>query len=113
MTKLRQKMIRAMELRNLSNHSQRAYLAAVTGIAKHYRQSPDKITNKMIEDYLFNAKALSLVFRGKFIERMSHACLNEKINLTGNAYKNLKMQFFAEIPKGRARPPDHLSCAAS
>jgi hypothetical protein len=46
MTKLRQKMIRAMELKNLSNHSQRAYLAAVTGVAKHYGQSPDKITNK-------------------------------------------------------------------
>lgn len=56
MTELRQKMIRAMELRNLSNHSQRAYLAAVTGIAKHYRRSPDKITNKMIEDYLLYLK---------------------------------------------------------
>ena len=33
MTELRQKMIRAMELRNLSKHSQRAYLAAVTGIS--------------------------------------------------------------------------------
>jgi integrase/recombinase XerD len=56
MTELRQKMIRAMELRNLSSHSQRAYLAAVTGIAKHYRRSPDKITNKMIEDYLLYLK---------------------------------------------------------
>ena len=55
MTELRQKMIRAMEL-NLSNHSQRAYLAAVTGIARHYRRSPDKITNKMIEDYLLYLK---------------------------------------------------------
>jgi site-specific recombinase XerD len=56
MTQLRQKMIRAMELKNLSNHSQRAYLAAVTSIAKHYRRSPDKITNKMIEDYLLYLK---------------------------------------------------------
>jgi integrase/recombinase XerD len=56
MTELRQKMIRAMELRNLSSHSQRTYLAAVTGIAKHYRRSPDKITNKMIEDYLLYLK---------------------------------------------------------
>lgn len=24
-----------------------------------------------------------------------------------------KMQFFAEIPKGRARPPDHLACSVS
>ena len=56
MTQLRQKMIRAMELRNLSNHSQRAYLAAVTGISRHYRRSPNKITNKMIEDYLLYLK---------------------------------------------------------
>jgi integrase/recombinase XerD len=56
MTELRQKMIRAMELKNLSNHSQRAYLAAVTGVAKHYGRSPDKITNKMIEDYLLYLK---------------------------------------------------------
>ena len=33
MTKLRQTMIRAMELKNLSKNTQRAYLAAVTGIA--------------------------------------------------------------------------------
>jgi site-specific recombinase XerD len=45
-----------MELRNLSNHSQRAYLTAVTGIARHYRRSPDKITDKMIEDYLLYLK---------------------------------------------------------
>ena len=56
MTQLRQKMIRAMELSNLSNHSQRAYLAAVIGITKHYRRSPNKITNKMIEDYLLYLK---------------------------------------------------------
>ncbi|MHC4686791.1 MAG: hypothetical protein ACYTEW_21145 [Planctomycetota bacterium] len=44
-------MIRAMELKNLSNHTQRAYLAAVTGLAKHYQLSPDKLNKEMIEDY--------------------------------------------------------------
>ena len=52
-----------MELRNLSNHSQRAYLAAVHGIAKHYLRSPDKITNKMIEDYLLYLKNSTLEIR--------------------------------------------------
>ncbi len=52
MTELRQKMIRAMDLKDLSKHTQRTYLAAVTGLAKHYRQSPDKLTQEMIEDYL-------------------------------------------------------------
>ena len=45
-----------MELKNLSKNTQRAYLAAVTGIAKHYQQSPAKITDKMIEDYLLYLK---------------------------------------------------------
>ena len=56
MAQLRQQMIRAMELKNLSNNTQRAYLAAVTGLAKHYQQSPAKITDKMIEDYLLYLK---------------------------------------------------------
>lgn len=56
MTELRQKMIRAMELKNLSKHTQRAYLAAVTGLAKHYRQSPDEATQEMVDDYLLYLK---------------------------------------------------------
>jgi site-specific recombinase XerD len=56
MTQLRQKMIRAMELNNLSDHTQRAYLAAVTGIAKFYNQSPEKMTKEKIEDYLLHLK---------------------------------------------------------
>jgi integrase/recombinase XerD len=49
-------MIRAMELRNLSSHTQRAYLRAVTGIARFYNQSPDKMATEKIEDYLLYLK---------------------------------------------------------
>jgi len=56
MTQLRQKMIRAMELKNLSHHTQRAYLAAVKGLVRHYQQAPDKITEEMIDDYLLHLK---------------------------------------------------------
>ena len=45
-----------MELQNLSQHTQRAYLAAVTGIARFYNQSPDKMTTEKIEDYLLYLK---------------------------------------------------------
>ena len=45
-----------MELKNLSFHTQRAYLAAVTGIARFYNQSPDKMTTEKIEDYLLYLK---------------------------------------------------------
>ena len=56
MTKLRQKMIREMDLKNLATNTRRAYLAAVTGLAKHYQMSPDKISETMIEDYLLYLK---------------------------------------------------------
>jgi integrase/recombinase XerD len=56
MTELRQKMIRAMELKNLSKNTQRAYLAAVTGLARHYRQSPDEATQEMVDDYMLYLK---------------------------------------------------------
>jgi len=56
MTQLRQKMIRQMQLRSLSENTQRAYLQSVSGIAKHYKQSPDKMTKEKIEDYLLYLK---------------------------------------------------------
>ena len=56
MTQLRQKMIRTMELKNLSKHTQRAYLAAVTGLSRHYKQSPEEITQEMVDDYLLYLK---------------------------------------------------------
>ena len=52
MTPLREKMIKAMQLNNLAKNTQRCYLAAVNGIARHYQQSPDTLTQQMIEDYL-------------------------------------------------------------
>jgi integrase/recombinase XerD len=56
MTELREKMIREMELRNLSENTQRSYLQAVYGLAKHYMQSPDEMSKRMIEDYLLYLK---------------------------------------------------------
>ena len=56
MTPLRQKMIKAMELRNLSKNTQRYYLSAVIGLARYYQQSPNKLTQEMIEDYVLYLK---------------------------------------------------------
>ncbi|MGB2927710.1 MAG: site-specific integrase [Desulfobacterales bacterium] len=49
-------MIREMDLRNLSENTQRSYLQAVYGLAKHYMQSPDEMSKRMIEDYLLHLK---------------------------------------------------------
>ena len=56
MSELRQKMIRAMDLSNLSDNTQRRYLDAVSGLAKHYHRSPDQLTKEMIEDHLLYLK---------------------------------------------------------
>jgi len=47
-------------------------------------------------DYLFNQHALSLVFRGKFIQRMDQACKREKIHFSDNGYENLKNTLFTK-----------------
>ena len=54
MTALRQKMIKEMTLRRFSADTQRSYLSAVTGLARYYKQSPEKINSEMIKDYLFH-----------------------------------------------------------
>jgi site-specific recombinase XerD len=56
MTELRQQMIRAMDLKNLSNHSKRSYLAAVCRLSAYYHTSPENITDEMIDDYLLYLK---------------------------------------------------------
>ena len=56
MTPLREKMIKAMELRNLSKNTQEYYLLAVIGISLFYHQPPDKLSRDMIEDYLLYLK---------------------------------------------------------
>jgi integrase/recombinase XerD len=52
MTELRRKMIRDMQLRNFSLATQKSYLNSVTGLAKHYHQSPDVISPADIQDYV-------------------------------------------------------------
>ena len=45
--------------------------------------------------YLFNEKALSLVFRGKFIDRMSKACQDNKLKFN-DGYRQLKDKLYAK-----------------
>lgn len=56
MSPLRQKMIRAMQLREFSPRTQEAYVAAVSGLAKYCNKSPDKIDQEEVEDYLLNLR---------------------------------------------------------
>jgi len=52
MSELRKKMTRDMQLRNFASVTQQGYIAAVAGLAKYYRQSPETIRPEQIQDYV-------------------------------------------------------------
>jgi integrase/recombinase XerD len=54
MTPLRQQMIDQMTVRGMAETTKRAYLQAVTGIAKYYRRSPDQLNEQQVQQYLLH-----------------------------------------------------------
>jgi hypothetical protein len=68
MTELRQRMIRDMNLAGFTDGTQRAYLNGVRQLAKHYMLSPDKLTEKQVEDYVFYLREEKKVAKGTFQE---------------------------------------------
>ena len=54
MTPLRQSMIDAMQLRGLAMRTQQAYVAAVVGLARHYRCSPEQLDGAQVQQYLLH-----------------------------------------------------------
>jgi integrase/recombinase XerD len=52
MTELRRRMIRDMQARNLAPSTQEGYLWAVAGLAKYRHESPDRIGDEEIHDYI-------------------------------------------------------------
>jgi len=82
MTDLREKMIKAMELRNFSPRTQTAYLSAVTNLSKHFMKSPEEISQEQIEDYLLylkNERKLSYSTRNQVISGLKFL-FNQTLN---------------------------------
>ena len=53
MTKLRYNMIKLMVLRKFSKKTIEAYVWAVKGLAEYFHTTPDQLTDKQVQDYLF------------------------------------------------------------
>ena len=53
MTPLRQSFIRELVIRGTSPSTQDCYVRAVAQLAKHYRLSPDRLTDEQLKDYVF------------------------------------------------------------
>lgn len=54
MSPLRQQMQSDMVLRGLAARTQKSYIAAVVGVAKHYHRSPDQLSQDEIQHYLLH-----------------------------------------------------------
>ena len=52
MTPLRQRMIHDLTIRGLAENTQKSYLQAVTGLARHYQRSPDQLSAQDVQSYL-------------------------------------------------------------
>jgi integrase/recombinase XerD len=57
---LRTRMIEEMKLRNFSPRTQESYVGAMIGLAKHYRRSPDQLTQEEIRAYLVHLEKRGL-----------------------------------------------------
>jgi hypothetical protein len=63
-------------------------------------------------NYLFNARALSLVFRGKFMETMKRACKRKDLKFADNEFNQLKARLY-EKPwiidvRDPVKKPEHV-----
>ena len=52
MTPLRRRLIEDLKLRNLSSHTQDAYVRAVAKLAQHFGKSPDLLDQADVRTYL-------------------------------------------------------------
>ena len=52
MTELRRRMDDAMQVRGMADRTRETYLAAVTGLARYYRRSPDQMSDDDVQAYV-------------------------------------------------------------
>ena len=52
MTPLRQRLLQDMQMRNLSPHTQEAYVRAVARLAAYYNTAPDRLDAEQIRSFL-------------------------------------------------------------
>jgi hypothetical protein len=64
MTPLRMRMIEDMRLAGFAAKTQEVYVQAVSALAKHYRKSPDLLSEEEVRQYLLDARERNA--RGSF-----------------------------------------------
>jgi integrase/recombinase XerD len=102
MGELRERMQHDLVVRGMSPRTQEAYLAAVKGLAQHYRQRPDALSVQQVEGYVRH-----------LIEQRHLAPNSVRITVFGLRFfytVTLKRPTFAlPLPKGVKKLPEVLS----
>src|SRR5947209_2693425 len=92
MTPLRQRLLDDMRMRNLSPHTQDAYVRVVAAFAKHFDRSPDLLGREQVREYL-----LHLVRGGAAWGTYNQA--------------RCALHFFYRVTLGKDWPPEEVPCA--
>lgn len=101
MTPLRQRMIRELQLQRKSPKTVDAYVAAVVGLAAHYRRSPEQIKLEEVRDYLH-----LLITQRKLA---SSTCNQKLVGIRFFYREVLRQEFDLRIPMKRSgRLPEPL-----
>jgi len=95
MTPLRQELINALTLKRYSVKTHEAYIRAVFELARYYRQSPDKIGNGQIRDYLLH------LHRAR---KLSASSINVALSGIRFFYCHVLKRSIAEIEESLPRP---------
>lgn len=101
---LREQMTREMTRRRMSVRTQQSYCQAVVGLAKHYRQRPERLTTEQVQAYL-----LYLIDERKLAVSSCNIALHGLRFFYHETLKRDDMKF--ALPKARApsRLPEILS----
>ena len=67
MTELRKRMIQDMILAGLAPRTQENYVRAVAQLARHYKISPDLLTEEQVRQYLLDLSEVRHAARGTFL----------------------------------------------
>ena len=104
MSPLRKKMQDAMVLRGLAARTQESYIAAVLGIAKYYRRSPDELSSDEVERYL-----LHLIEERKLSWSTTNQAASALMFLYGPTLKRKEDRIVIPRRKVPAKQPEILS----
>ncbi len=104
MSPLRKKMQDAMVLRGLAARTQESYIAAVLGIAKYYRRSPDQLSSEEVDRYL-----LHLIEERKLSWSTTNQAASALMFLYGPTLKRKEDRIVIPRRKVPAKQPEILS----